>query len=202
MTNHPCHGDRVRWEQLFADLDSQFADLADAEMMAELADRERHAAGSVSMAQRCAGAVGRPVTLRTRAGRAYAGELRDVGPDWLLIDGLGVGETLISASAVVAVGGLTAASGLPLSPVAARFGLRLALRQIARDRAPVTISVMGGAPGDPGGAELSGTLDRVGADFVELAQHPVWEPRRAQSVQSVALVPLAALDAVRSLPAV
>lgn len=194
----PCHRDRVRWEQLFADLDSRFADWADAEMMAELPDRQRAAMGSVTMTQRCIGALGSSVVVRTRGGRSHAGDLRDVGPDWLLLGGPGVGETIVATAAVVAVEGLTAVSGMPLSPVANRFDLRLALRGIARDRAPVTVSVMGATEPNASGADLSGTLDRVGADFVELAQHPVWEPRRGSSVRSSVLVPLAAVDAVRS----
>ncbi len=48
--------------------------------------------------------------------------------------------------------------------------------------------------------ELTGTIDRVGADFLELAVHAAWEPRRAGSVRSVALVPLSAIVLVRALP--
>lgn len=196
-----CHGDRVRWEQLFADLDSRFADWADAELMAELPDRQRRAAGSVTMIQRCIGATGSAITVRTRGGRAHTGELREVGPDWLLLSGPGAGETVVATAAVVAIDGLTAASGAPLAPVAGRFDLRLALRGISRDRAPVTVTVSGATAPHGVGTDLAGTLDRVGADFVELAQHPVWEPRRGSTVRSVLLVPLAAVDTVRSLPA-
>lgn len=196
-----CHRDGMRWEQLFADLDSRFADWADAELMAELPDRERQAAGSVTMVQRCAGAIGRSITVRTRGGRAHTGELREVGPDWLLLASAAEGETIVASAAVVTLDGLTSATGMPLTVVASRFDLRLALRGIARDRAPVTIGVMG-ARGDQGGtADLSGTLDRVGSDFLEVALHPAWEPRRASSVRSVVLLPLAAVDSVRSVPA-
>lgn len=192
----------MRWEQLFADLNARFDELADAQMMAELADRQRVAAGSVSMVQRIAGAVGEVVRVRTRQGPVVSGLLREVGPDWMLLGQQGPGELLVALRAVTGIEGLTAATGVPLSPLAMRMDLRLALRGLARDRSSVLVTVAGagGSPGTPG-SDLPGTIDRVGVDFVELAQHAVWEPRRAASVRSVALIPLAALISVRSMPA-
>ena len=74
-----------------------------------------------------------------------------------------------------------------------RYDFRMALRAVARDRAPV--SVLTG--GDDG---LTGTIDRVGADFVELAAHAAWEQRRGPAVRSVLLVPLSAIRLVRAQP--
>jgi hypothetical protein len=62
---------------------------------------------------------------------------------------------------------------------------------LARDRTPVAVVLTSGDV-------LTGTIDRVGEDFVELAEHPVDEPRRAGSVRAVRLLPLSALAAVRS----
>lgn len=197
-----CDGDEVRWEQLFADLDARFDDLADAQMMAELADRQRVAAGSVTMVQRFAGAVGTALRIRTQDGAVVGGRVREVGPDWLLLDQQGPGELLVATHAVTAVEGLTSATGAPLDRVSRRVDLRLALRGIARDRSPVLVTVRGASAGaTSGGTEISGTIDRVGADFIEMAQHAVWEPRRAAGVRSVALVPLRAVIAVRAMPA-
>lgn len=192
----------MRWEQLFADLSARFDELADAQMMAELADRQRLAAGSVAMVQRFCGAIGASVRVRTEGGPVLTGQLREVGPDWMLLGQQGPGEMLVALRAVTVVEGLTAATGAPLSGVALRADLRLALRGLARDRSPVLVTVAGSGEG-PGGrsTELSGTIDRVGADFVEMAQHAVWEPRRASGVRSVALLPLSALITVRSMPA-
>ncbi len=122
-----------------------------------------------------------------------------MGADWILVAPAGGGEILIALTAVTAIDGLRAATGAPLSAVASRFDLRLALRGIARDRSPVVIGVSGAAEGTGAGADLSGTIDRVGADFVEVAQHAVWEPRRAEAVRSVLLIPLAAVDSVWAL---
>lgn len=191
----------MRWEQLFGDLDARFEELADAEMSAELADRERVAAGAVSTVERLGGAVGRRLRVRTTAGVAVTGLLARVGPDWLLIQEGPGREALVAMRAISLVEGLAAATGPALKGVELRLNLRYALRGIARDRAPVAIMVSGGL-GEPTSlyTEITGTVDRIGADFVEVALHAPWEARRAVSVRSVALVPLSAVVLVRAIP--
>ena len=71
--------------------------------------------------------------------------------------------------------------------------LRRALRGLARDRSAVQIVL-------DDGSVLSGTLDRVGADYVELAEHPADLPRRAEAVQGVRAVVIAAVAVVRTAP--
>jgi hypothetical protein len=44
---------------------------------------------------------------------------------------------------------------------------------------------------------MGGTIDRVGADFIEVATHPAGEARRRADVRDVELVTLAAIAAVR-----
>lgn len=190
----------MRWEQLFADLDSQFTDLADAEVMAEIPGRQREAAGSVTMVQRCLGSVGAAVRVGVAGGAVHAGQLQDVGPDWLLLQMAAAGELLVALAAVTLIDGLGSATGSPLTVVDGRFTLRLALRRIARDRAPVAMGLIGTSDAHTGSAEITGTIDRVGADFVELAQHAAWEPRRAEAVRSRLLVPLSAVATVRAVP--
>lgn len=191
----------MRWEQLFSDLDAQFDDLADAEMLAELADRERVASGAISMVERFAGSIGHPLRLRTIAGVAVTGTITKLGPDWLLMDeGPGRGA-LVALAAVTIVEGLSFATGPAVKGLALRLDLRHALRGLARDRAPIALVVCGGVGETPGlHTEITGTIDRLGADFVEIALHAPWEPRRAASVRSVVLVPLRAIVLVRALP--
>ena len=50
----------------------------------------------------------------------------------------------------------------------------------------------------PGGAAR--TLSGPMSDHLDLAEHPVGEPRRTGQVRQVRLVPLTALAAVRSTP--
>jgi hypothetical protein len=47
------------------------------------------------------------------------------------------------------------------------------------------------------GSTLGGTLDRVGADFVELAQHGTGEARREAAVRGARLLPLEGLALLR-----
>ena len=48
------------------------------------------------------------------------------------------------------------------------------------------------------GGLVTGTIDRVGVDFLEVAEHPMGEPRRARAVQSARAVRLSAIALVRS----
>jgi hypothetical protein len=74
--------------------------------------------------------------------------------------------------------------------VARAFGVGHALRAISRDRAPVTLV-------DVTGAALTGTVDAVGVDFVEVAEHPLDVPRRPENLRGTRVVPFAAMALVR-----
>jgi hypothetical protein len=188
----------MRWEELFADLEAQAAEQEAAEEQAEQASRSRAEHGRVRLADRLRGSIGQRLSLRCRGAGELAGRLVDVGVDWvLLVDDQGR-ELLVAGGAVSAVGGLVAVTAPPGADgeVARRLDLRRALRRLARDRAAVHCLL------DDGGV-LAGTVDRVGADFLELAEHPLDQPRRRGAVSAVRAVPLSAVVAVRtSLPAV
>jgi hypothetical protein len=78
-----------------------------------------------------------------------------------------------------------------LGPVRGRLDLRRALRGLARDRSTVQVVL-------EDGTVVTGTVDRVGADYVEIAEHPVDLPRRAEAVQGVSAVVIAAIAVVRT----
>ena len=190
----------MRWERLFADLDDRFEELADEQMLAELAERTRAAAGAIRLTARLAGALGRGLRVSTTAGATLGGTLRGVGPDWVLLQEAPGREVVIALSQVSTVQGLTAGTGTAPTGVGLRLDLRHVLRTVARDRAPVAVLLPGPSGSGPSGTEITGTLDRVGADFVELAVHAPWEPRRATDVRTVLMLPLANVVAVRSVP--
>ena len=183
----------MRWERLFADLEAQFAAQATDDENGEAASRARYEHGRVLLADRLRGSRGWQVSLSCRGTGELTGRLVDVGVDWLLLTDAMGRELLVSAGAVRAVGGLgaTTAPGDEAGPVTRRLDLRRALRGLARDRAPVQCLL-------DDGSVLTGTVDRVGADFLELAEHPLDVPRRRDAVSGVRAVVLDAVAAVRT----
>ncbi|SDX48664.1 hypothetical protein SAMN05661080_00125 [Modestobacter sp. DSM 44400] len=184
----------MRWEQLFADLEAQFAAQDPEDGAGERASRARAEYGALRLADRLRAAQGWPVALSCRGAGEVTGRLLDVGVDWLLLLDDQQREVLVAAGAVRAVGGLGAETAVTgeLGAVARRLDLRRALRGLARDRATVQCLL-------DDGSTLSGTVDRVGADFFELAEHPVDEPRRRGAVTGVRAVALAAVAVVRTV---
>jgi hypothetical protein len=180
----------MRWQQLFADLQAQFDEAEWAAERAESASRTRSEIGSVTFADRLRGAVGAAVVLRCRGAGQIAGALVEVGPDWLLVHDEHGRELLVATAAVGAVTGLTrrTAAADP-RPVRVEVDLRRALRGLVRDRSAVCVVL-------DDGAAITGTFDRVGADFVEVAEHEPDEPRRHGAVRAVHAVPIAAVAVV------
>lgn len=179
----------MRWQKLFADLEAQFAAASSAAELAESGSRARAEVGSVPLAERLAGAIGQPVRLRCRGAGQVAGELAEVGPDWVLLSAEGGRELLVATRAVTVVSGLVRRTRTAGERPCVRTDLRRALRGLVRDRSVVSLAL-------EDGGRLSGTIDRVGADFVEIAEHAVDEPRRASAVRAVHAVPLPALAVV------
>ncbi|MCV2488624.1 hypothetical protein OF117_04550 [Geodermatophilus sp. YIM 151500] len=181
----------MRWRQLFDDLEAQWEAVEVAAERGQTASRTRAEHGTVRLADRVAGALGEHVSLRCRGAGVVAGVLTDTGPGWVLVeDGRGR-ETLVATAAVRSITDpvrRTAPAGDP-GPVRRHLDLRWAARVLARNRSPVRLVL-------DDGAVLDGTVDRVGADFLELAEHPPDEPRRARAVRAVHAVALDAVAAV------
>lgn len=179
----------MRWERLFVDLEAQYDAAADAQHGDEIADRSRREVSLVPLADRLR-STGGIVQVGIVGSEPVEGTIAGSGPDWVLLaTGSGV-ETLVPLAAVAWVRGLASHAESDGSVVAARLGLGFALRGLARDRAEVTVIARTGE-------RLVGTIDRVGADFIELAEHPLGEPRRAGAVHSTRAVPFTALSALR-----
>ncbi len=185
----------MRWDDLFRDLEAQLATAEAAELDAEVADRTRREAALLSLVDRARAAVGHPVVVRVLGAGPVDGLLADVGAHWLLVAEAGGREVLVPLTAVTSLAGLRAWTGTPGSggQVFARLGLGHALRAIARDRVAVQACLVDGSV-------VSGTVDRVGADFVEITEHGTGEVRRRGEVTGVRTVPFAALALVRSGP--
>ena len=182
------YGCGVRWQDLFADLEAQLLAEQRRELQAEVADRTRRERAEVTVLDRAARSLGAVVTVVTGAG-AVRGALEDVGKDWLLVQEEGRHAALLPMSAVTALIGLASHSDDDRG-LGRRFGIGVALRAIARDRAPVAIH-------DVAGGLAVGTIDKVGADHLDLAEHPADAMRRATSLTGHRVVPFAAIGIVR-----
>ena len=183
---------------MFEDLESQFDALRDGDLYGEVADRIRAEVGRITVLDRLRGALGTAVCVEFGAGGPVEGVLERVGKDCLLLEGAGSEEWLIPVFALTAIHGLGPWAAPADGVVAARLGMAHLLRGIARDRSPVTVFCVNSALGESMEPRpLTGTIDRVGADFVELAEHPLDVPRRRGEVYNVRLIPTAALAAVR-----
>lgn len=190
------HRARMRWERLIEEIGAHLDQEARDGRDAEIADRIRHEVGQVELLDRLRAAEGQAVSLRVAPDRDHRGELRQVGAGWLLL-AEDSGECLLATGHIHTVVGLGRRTAAPMEVPARRLfdgmDLRYALRGVAADRAPVRIGLCGGA-------ELTGTIDRVGRDFADVAMHAVGELRRSQSVTGSVTVALAAIAEVVRRP--
>jgi len=192
----------VRWQNLFDDLESQL----DAELGAEevdlLAEEERLRVGRLTLRDRLR-ALPRdagPVGLTLRGGFRVRVALAAIGRDWLA----GEAEAGLRTSVVIPLAAITGveptgaqlgmtlrADPAPEAPasLSARLGLAFVLRDLCRRRVAVEVLV--------GGEALHGTLDRVGRDHLDLAEHATGEPRRTTAVARIRLLAFGAIDLVR-----
>jgi hypothetical protein len=182
----------MRLDALFEDLESQFAALQEGDLYGEVADRIRAEVGKITVLDRLRGAVGTVVRVELTNAEPVTGKLSRVGKDCVLLEAERYEEWLIPVNALAAVHGLGPWAEQAEGAIAAKLGLAHLLRGIARDRSPVTLfSAAAGAHA------VTGTIDRVGADFLEIAEHPLDAPRRRTEIHNSRLVPTQALVAVR-----
>jgi hypothetical protein len=181
----------VRWEELFADLERQWQALAEEERQAEIADRTRAALAQVPLADRLRGSEGAEVRVLTRSGHQVDGTLARVGADFVLLS-QPRHECVLAVAAIAAVSGLRAeaVSAQVAGPVRSRLGLGSVLRGVAADRSRVTLTVTGGPA-------LTGTVQRVGADFLEVAEHGADDLARPDRVRRLTVVPFGSVETLR-----
>jgi hypothetical protein len=183
----------MRWEALFADLEGQLAAAEVAELDVDVAERTQYELGRLRLVDRLGGGIGGRIAVTVAGAGTVDGVLVEVGADWLLVRERTGRDALVASAAVSTVGGLSARTREPDrgGPRLGRLALRHALRGLARDRDAVLVTLRDGGT-------VAGTIDTVGADFVEVAEHPPGEWRRASRVRAVRVVAIDALAAVRS----
>lgn len=186
----------VRFDDLFDDLESQLEAEQGAERRDLEAEEERFRIGRLELRDRIAAAP-RQLDIALRAGGRLRIRRMALGRDWLngiVLEGAPAGTGALvplHAIASLALDGDGAAASV--GPVAAgelqaRLSFAFALRDLARRRAPVILE---------GAAPAAGTIDRVGRDHLDLAEHEPGQPPRLGTVRSWRIVPFSAFDWVR-----
>jgi hypothetical protein len=138
------------------------------------------------------------VTLR--GGDRLSLTLEAIGRDWLAgeLDAGILRSAIVPFSALVSLDpvGAQLASSLradsapePPTALSARLGLAFVLRDLCRRRTAVEVHV--------GGERVHGTVDRVGRDHLDLAEHAPGEPRRVAAVSRIRIVAFGGVDLVR-----
>lgn len=181
----------MRWDGLFEDLAAQWEAEQRRDLDDEVADRTRRERAAVSLLDRLAAHRGGRVDIATRHELApdLSGTVADVGGDWVLLTTSRWGSALLPLLAITAVFGLP--SRVVDATAARRFGLGYALRALSRDRATVAVT-------DTARAVSTGTIDGVGADAIDLSEHPLDVARRTANIRRVRTIPFTALVMISS----
>lgn len=192
----------MRWDELFADIESQLEHELDLERQGVAAEEERLRLARIALRDRVL-AMGRvePVALVLDDGGTLPLRVESAGRDWVAgradagAASRAVVVPLAAVAAVVPAGGqlelgLGAASEEALPELTARLGLGFVLRDLCRRRAGVEVRTRVGT--------VHGTIDRVARDHLDLAEHDAGEARRDAVVRRIRLVPFDAILCVRA----
>jgi hypothetical protein len=185
----------MRWDALFKDLEAQFAEGDKLSLEAEISERARADTAGVRVADRLRGSVGTLVRVHLVTGAVFEGTLTYAGADAFVLNDKRH-QVLIPHSGVSRYVGFGRFSRSEPSAVRSRLGLSNALRALARDRSELTVTLRATDARDAG---MTGVIDRVGLDYIDLAAVRPGEARRALQVSQVSTIPFSALAAISSL---
>jgi hypothetical protein len=180
----------MRWEVLLGDVEAEFDAAEQAAFAAEVEDRTRRELARLGLVDRFRATGTRSLTVALLAGGTVAGRVTGAGPDWLLLADDTDRELLVPLHAIGTVTGLGAAAAEPdqVGAVEGRLDLRYALRLLARSRAAVTVTLADAAV-------VAGTIERVGADWVDVSDDPTGDRRGGAG--RVCAVPFSAISVIR-----
>lgn len=196
------HG--VRWDRFFDDLEDQLASEWEAERAALDTEAERLRLSRVALRERLEALAGREpdaggLSFEIIDGTVFTARVHAVGADWVALEPAGArsGGILAPLSAIAGIGmshadvlrsARPAASARP--SLADRMTFGYVLRDLVRRRVAVAVQLAHGRL-------LTGTIDRAGADHLDLALHEPGAARRASDVTGHRLVSFAAIAWVR-----
>ncbi len=199
-----AYGERVHWDRLFENLEGQLAAEWESERAALDAESERLRISRLELRTRlrslCADSA--PATLDL-PGHRIRTRLQSLGADWVSVTMTdGESSRAVRIIPLHAIMGLSIDHGLllasleesdtPAPSLRERMTLGFLLRDFARRRTPVRIIGVDGA-------DLHGTVDRAGADHLDLALHDPGTARLAGAVQGFRLLPFAGVASVQTM---
>ncbi|WP_091231932.1 hypothetical protein [Microbacterium sp. 3J1] len=198
----------MHWDRLFEDLEGQLASEWEGERAALDAESERLRISRLDLRSRLRAlcVMQAPATIDLPGGRRVRSRLHALGADWMaaaMIEAEGVSTARTTRLfPLSAVRGLTTDHGLLLASLEEgeassadlreRMTLGFVLRDLARRRVAVRIVGLDGP-------DLHGTIDRAGADHLDLALHDPGEARLAGAVRGFRILPFTALVSVQAL---
>ncbi len=193
----------MRWDRFFDDLEDQLASEWEAERAALDTEAERLRLSRVRLAERLALLGSRDMAAPPTAafdlidGTTLRATVSGVGADWVALAEGRTGAVIAPFPAIVAIAAphadllRTARPAPPRSPLADRLTFGFVLRDLVRRRAGVAVHLASGR-------SLTGTIDRAGADHLDLALHEPGAPRRADAVAGYRIVPFSAVAWIRA----
>lgn len=184
---------RMRWDSLFNDMESQFAEADRLSLEAEISERTRIEMVNIELADRLRAALGCRLDVHLLCGESIRGTLSHAGADALVLDE-DQHQILVPYAAAARYVGLGRLSHAEVSVVRRAIGLAHSLRGLARNRTELALTLGTAA----GSVRVEGVIDRVGKDYIDLAAVIPGEARRSHQVSQVSTIPFAALAAVRS----
>ncbi len=178
--------------RLFEELEAEFEAGLRREMEQQTVAALRAQAAETLLWEALARRVGSEVAVQ--AGRRwFRGTLVASYPDFFVIRDGGRNQYLVRLGPAVSVTLRPERQPLRLLPSTPRYRFALALRELARRREPVRLGLADGN-------EAQGTIEVVGNDHVELAEHDLGEARRETALTGRRFLALAAIVVVTLLP--
>lgn len=179
--------------RVFEDLEAEFEAGLRREAEQEATAAVRAEVGTTPLWEQLARRAGAQAVVRAGS-RLLRGTLAASYPDFLVLQANDGAQHLVRFQAAsVALPPGRATLRPPPDGTRRRYNLALALRELARRREPVRVELA-----DGGTAE--GTIEAVGSDYLELAEHEVGEARREAAVTARRFVAFAAIALVSLLP--
>lgn len=185
----------MEWSGFFEGLEAQLAAEWESERAALETETERLRVARLDLRARLHAAAAEHASVTVEVpGQSHSGTLASVGADW-------IGLTTDATFTIIPLGAVQSVSvdhstmlrsALPVPPatLASRVTLGFVCRDLARRRVVVLLASVTGEV-------RTGTIDRAGADHLDIALHERHTPRRAADVDGYRMVPFAAVAWIR-----